>query len=281
MNDVQYKNQENLDIFIYSHIPFKPITNNHVFKVLTCSHEEASKFNTDLAIYRDYTGVNISDNNMMYNEYCGFYWLWKNYPLKKYVGLNHYRRYYTCYNNLPDFDEIFNKYKIILNEPIPLILGNGLKDKGKLLTNREWYGFWHNIEDFELAEEIINTHFPEYAKGFELMSKANFLHGCNMFTMTREMFTEYCDFIFKALQIFRKERSFLKPEDCVKYVEDNKDKYVKEYLSYYTIQKQARIIGYIAERLLGAYLWSGGDNSLIANSTQFKWGMIKEDMYKV
>ena len=47
-------NQEKLDIFIYSHIPFKPITDNHVFKVLTNSHEEASKFNTDLAIYRDY-----------------------------------------------------------------------------------------------------------------------------------------------------------------------------------------------------------------------------------
>ena len=57
----------NVDIFIYSHIPFRPATKDHVYKVLTTSHEEASKFNTDLEIFRDYTDKNIADKNIMYN----------------------------------------------------------------------------------------------------------------------------------------------------------------------------------------------------------------------
>ena len=107
------KNNHNVDIFIYSHIPFRPITNNHVFKVLTNCPDLPAAFNTDLAIYRDYTGDNISGMNLMYNEYSGFYWIWRNYPIKDYVGMNHYRRMYSCFHDLPDIDEIFKTKKII------------------------------------------------------------------------------------------------------------------------------------------------------------------------
>ena len=49
------------------------------------------------------------DKNLMFNEYSGFYWLWKNYPLKDYIGMNHYSRYYACLDNLPDINEVFKK----------------------------------------------------------------------------------------------------------------------------------------------------------------------------
>lgn len=278
----QIKNQENLDIFIYSHIPFKPISENHIYKVLTNSHEEAKNFNTDLAIYRDYNGYNISENNLMYNEYCGFYWIWKNYPMKKYVALNHYRRYYQCYNELPDFDEIFKKYKIILNERIQLrILSPELPRFNELLTNREWYAYWHNIKDFELLETIIKDQFPQYADGFDRMANAKYCHGCNMFTMPKDIFIEYCEFVFPVLMAFRKERGFFKISDCIKYVEERKDEYIKPKLTYYDVEKQARIVGYLAERVLGTFLHSGGENSLLKNSTEFKWFMVDEKKYRV
>ena len=57
------KENNNVDIFVYSHKPFTPIVKNHVYKVLTNSHAESKEFNTDLAIYRDYDGDNISDKN--------------------------------------------------------------------------------------------------------------------------------------------------------------------------------------------------------------------------
>lgn len=257
-----------VDIFIYSHKAFQPIVTDHVFKVLTCAKNEAKEFNTDLEIFRDYTLNNISDKNLMYNEYCGFYWLWKNYPLKKYVGLNHYRRYYNCCNNLPDINAILEHKKLILNKPIPL------ERNGQKYTNREWYEFWHNVEDFDLLGEIINEYYPQYANGFDKMSKTPYLYGCSMFTMPKDLFVEYCEYIFDILNKFRKERCFYSSDDCIKYVTEHKDKYIKPGLDYYNIQMQARIVGYIAERALGAFLFSGGNNSLEKNAEIFDWSMV-------
>lgn len=279
MDLVYRKNFENCDIFIYSHIPFRPATGNHIYKVLTNSRAEASQFNTDLAIYRDYDGVNISGDNLMYNEYCGFYWIWKNYPIKKYVGMNHYRRYYNDCNNLPDIGKIFERKRIILNTPIQLRVPQGLKQSGTLMTNREWYAYWHNIEDFETLEAIITDKYPKYMEGFKKMADAKYLHGCNMFTMDKDTFEEYCNFVFPLIMDFRKERGFFTLQDCVDYVTNNQHKYVKEGLTYYDINKQSRIVGYLAERILGAFLWSGGSDSLIANSEEFKWSMARPDNY--
>ena len=93
---------ENVDIFIYSHKPFKPLVDNPVYKILTNNHAEGKYFPTELPIYRDYTGDNISDKNLLYNEYSGFYWLYKNWKLKDYTGMIHYRRYFKFLNDVPD-----------------------------------------------------------------------------------------------------------------------------------------------------------------------------------
>ena len=59
---VEDKNNGNLDMFLYSHIPFKPIVTNPAYKVLTCSKDS---FDTELKVLRDYEGENISDKNLM------------------------------------------------------------------------------------------------------------------------------------------------------------------------------------------------------------------------
>lgn len=271
------KKNSNVDIFIYSHIPFHPIQNDHVFKVLTNSHAEAKEFNTDLEIFRDYTGRNISKENLMYNEYAGFYWLWKNYELKDYVGLNHYRRVYNCYNELPDFNEIFKTKKIILNEAINLVGNPGTGRR--IYNNRDWYAEWHNVEDFDLLGEIIKSNYPQYADGFDKMSKVTFLHPSSLFTMPKDLFIEYCEFIFPCLQDIRDEMGFFTTEDCIAHVEKNKDKYIKDRHELYDVRYQSRIIGYLAERALGSFLMSG-DNSLEDNAEIFKWSMVPEELYK-
>jgi len=271
----------NLDIFIYSHIPFRTVTDNHIYKILTDSKVAPSVFNTDLEIFRDYTGDNISNNNLMYNEYTGFYWLWKNYPLKDYVGLNHYRRMYENYDNLPDIDQIFKTKKIILNEPIQLVGKPYGEKQPKLYNNRDWYGIWHNIEDFEVLEKIIKEKYPKYADGFDVMANNTFLHGCSMFIMDKKTFVEYCEFVFSVLNDYRKEMGFFNVQDCIKYVDQHKDKYIKEGIPYYTVEIQARIVGYLAERVLGTFLYSGGKDSLGNNAEIFKWGMIPEEYYKI
>jgi hypothetical protein len=258
-------NHGNLDMFLYSHIPFKPIVSNPAYKILTCSKEN---FDTSLPVLRDYTGDNISDMNLMYNEYTGFYWIWKNYNLKKYIGLNHYRRLYTWCDNIPNMDDMFSFFDIVLNKPV--IFKDMVHEEH---NNYTYYSLWHNHEDFELLEEIINEKYPDYKDGFYKMKNAGYLYNSSMFIMKKETFLDYCNFIFPLLEEFRKRRGFNTTEDAIKWVEERKDLYIKPDHPYYDIKMQSRIIGYIAERALNAYLMNG-DNSLEKRAAVIEWGMV-------
>ena len=282
----------NADIFIYSHIPFKPVVTDHVFKVLTHSKEPASKFNTDLEIFRDYTDDNIADMNLMYNEYSGIYWVWKNYSIKDYVGFNHYRRAYTTskgeimeYNKMPTIDDIIldGKYKIILNRRLELRWHKGMPNEGQLATNKEWYAVWHNIDDLDLLGKIIAEKYPEYYDGYLTMLDKKYIYPSSLFIMDWGTFDKYCEYIFGVLEEFRKRRGFNSDKDCIKYVEEHKDLYIKDdpHFSYYDVKMQSRIVGYIAERALAAFLMSGGKDSLENNASFFNWELLSEDMFKV
>ena len=264
------KINSNVDIFVYSHKPFVPMVKNHVYKVLTNSHAEPCEFNTDLAIYRDYDGDNISDKNLMYNEYSGFYWLWKNYPLKDYVGMNHYSRYYACLDNVPDIDEIFKTKKIVLNDPVRL------NWNGKTYNNRTWYEEWHNVKDFDLLKEIMQDLFPEYMDGWEKMENATYCYNSSMFIMKKEDFLKYCDFIFPVLQEIRIRRGFYENDDCRKWVESHKEDYIRDRHLYYNVEMQSRIVGYLAERAMNAYMMHNGEESFENKAFIMKWGNVQK-----
>ena len=104
---------KNLDIFIYSHIPFRPCVTNPVYKILTCSHEDFPI--TKLQLYRDYNYEGtLSYDNLVWNEYSGIHAL-ANDPkikLKKYVGMNHYRRYFYWMDKVPEMDVMFENFDI-------------------------------------------------------------------------------------------------------------------------------------------------------------------------
>ncbi len=290
MENINLFKNNDLDIFIYSHIPFKPVTNDHTYKILTNSKCKSSDFNTDLEIFRDYYGDNISNNNLMYNEYCGLYWIYKNYPIKKYIGLNHYRRIYTTDNGevlehdkLPSVDKIFENHDIILNKPLQLRMFNGMDRGGELFNNYDWYKCWHNIDDLNLLGDIINDLYPNLMDGYQSMLNKTYLYPSSMFIMKRDDFIKYCDFIFNVLNEFRIRRCFYNTNDCIKYVQEHSDLYIKKEKGhdYYDVEKQSRIIGYIAERALATYLMHGGDNSIESKAKIFNWALIAEKYWKI
>ena len=263
---------ENVDIFIYSHVPFRPIVSNPVYKVLTNNHAPDEDFNTGLSIYRDYTGDNISANNLMFNEYAGFYWLLQNWDIKDYIGMIHYRRYFNFLDDVPNIDKIFSYgIKVILNKKFYLRypLGPGAQPK----SNREFYKIWHNVDDFDLMGKIVKENYPQYADGWDRMANVDFIYPSSLFIMKKDMFKEYLSYALDVMNKFNDARGCHTPEEWIAYVEAHKDEYVRPQHTYYNVKMQARATGYLVERCLAAFLMAG-DDPLINHAAEYEWSVL-------
>lgn len=197
--------------------------------------------NVDLGIQGDGTGDNISAKNPNYCELTAHYWLWKNGPKTKYVGLSHYRRYFDFNRKLPygvpfinvsekhmrenpptlpDLDRIFEKYDIVL-----------AKRNIYQYPLRIDYCNCHIIDDLLILEDVIRELYPEYMDTYNnVMRKSNRLSPYNMNVVRRETFNAYSLWLFNIL---------FEVEKRVK-------------ISAYPVQ--ARIFGYMSERLLNVYV---------------------------
>lgn len=109
----------NLDIFICAHKLFEKRVFNESYKILSVG-KNTELYGND--IIRDDDGINCSEMNNFYSELSGYYWIWKNYSIKDYIGFCHYRRYFDFMDNIPNVDEIFKEYDIILPSKKKLVL---------------------------------------------------------------------------------------------------------------------------------------------------------------
>ena len=256
------------DYYIYKSEIFKPFFVGNALK------------KNELNIPGDNTGENISEKNSTFNELTLTYWAWKN-SMQDYIGFGHYRRYFV-YNRISLLRRIFLKitkkrfkkekklevirkirdfekkivkeienYDIIL--PKPIIMSRTLKEQ---------YGDEHYIEHYEKMGEVINELFPQMYKSFLQASNKNTFYIANMFIFKRDIFEDYCNFVFKVL--FKLE----------KILEVPKDKY------------QSRIFGYLAERLLIIYIeyiTSEKDyriKYLDVMNTDYEMGLFSDDEQK-
>ena len=306
--DFNPKINENVDIFIYSHVPFVPVVENHVYKILTNSHapdEEFMRYQPvvvqqpklvgpsgktemfelkvpspdayrNLPIYRDYTGDNISDKNLMFNEYAGFYWILHNWELKDYIGMFHYRRYYNFLDEVPNIEKIFSYgVKVILNSRFMLKYPPGYASK----SNREFYKIWHNVDDFDLMGKIVKENYPQYADGWDKMANADFIFPSSLFIMPKELFKEYVSFALDVMNKFNDARGCHTPEEWIANVEAHKDEYARPQHKYYDVKMQARATGYLVERCLAAFLMAG-DDPLLDHAVEYEWSVLPEKAWK-
>lgn len=191
----------------------------------------------DLGFRTDDTGDNISARNRNYCELTAHYWAWKNLKDADYIGLNHYRRYFDFGSDLcnvvtagtreffdsehpvPDFDELFGRFDIVMPKP-------------KVYAYNLWcdYAKCHREEDLEVLRAVVAERHPEYLDAFDwVFFRNNRLSHFNMFVMPRAKFDAYSEWLFDIL--FEVERRVEIPSDPV----------------------QARIFGYMSERLLMVY----------------------------
>ena len=157
----------------------------------------------DLGYVGDNTGDNISIKNPNYCELTAIYWAWKNLNAK-YIGLVHYRRYFTNKKKIPKEEN--EKFKIVLtqNETEELLKKTDiiLPKKRKYYYIENLYSHYEHtmyIEPLDETRRIIEEKCPEYLGEFDKLHKRTSAHMFNMFIMKKEILNQYCEWLFDIL----------------------------------------------------------------------------------
>ncbi len=162
----------------------------------------------------DDTGESISLQNGSYNELTSLYWAWKNYDKldnPDYIGLMHYRRHFVFKEGeikVYSINEMDSPHYFDYLSYSPEKLLGLMKEcdfachLGKVDGIYKHYLANHRMEDMELALKILNEKYPEYSDVAKEYMKEDIGNFCNMFIFPKEMFFEYCEYIFSILEEF-------------------------------------------------------------------------------
>ena len=180
---------------------------------------------------RDNTGDHISNKNKNYCELTAIYWLWKNVSDLDYIGICHYRRYFTRnkwstnkknFLNANDIIETLKDYDVILPR------------KMNILGNVRSFYYMHGEgreKDIDELSELIYSKYSEYKESFDEVLHSKSAHYYNMFIISKKDFDSYSEWLFSIL--FE--------------IENRID--LKDYTP-----AEARIYGYMSEILLNVWI---------------------------
>jgi len=185
---------EDISIFVVLHKPYQVQCDE-----MYCPICVGNTYRKEGYISED-TGDNISYLNEKINECTALYWIWKN-TNTKYVGLNHYRRYF--YNNgihnsgnYLDKETVYNflqEYDIILGITEPLY------EKTVLEQIMEPMNLEICMKTLKIIREALQIYQPNYADIFEHVVYGHKFHLCHMFVTSREILNQYCKWLFSFL----------------------------------------------------------------------------------
>ena len=183
-------------------------------------------------IYKDNQGDNISWKNSNYSELTALYWIWKNCA-EDIVGLVHYRRFFANHFLWKTVLSERRILEILESKDIIIPKARVMDVTGQLPDQTIWEHFekWHNIDDLIQTREIIREKYPEYMDSFEEVCSKKTIWPYNMMICKKELFDEYCQWLFEIL--FELEKRV----DITTY-------------DWY----QKRLFGFISERLLNVWV---------------------------
>ena len=200
----------------------------------------------------DDTGDNISEKNESFCELTAQYWAWKN-TCDDYVGFFHYRRHLS----FNDHNKKENKWGLL---DFPFVTDDYLAQAGliddtikkkmresDIVTVKKWdvreagsknnFDHYENssphlhIDDYKKALELVIQKYPDYKEDVEYYNDDHLGYYTNIFVAKREVFEDYCSFLFDVL--FDLEKAL----DISNYNDQEK-----------------RVFGYISEWLFGIYI---------------------------
>ncbi|VVE54534.1 hypothetical protein PIN31009_04894 [Pandoraea iniqua] len=169
-----------------------------------------SAMDSHLPMSGDDVGDNISSRNQFWSEITGIYWAWKHLPKVPYIGVCSYRRFFNFdfgsskpieiislpegqkfidNYTLPSAHELFKDADIIT--PVPYTYAYSI---ARVCSMN------YNDADFEILESVVGEKYPDYMDSYrDHMYENNKMIGHNMFIMSWENFTRYCEWVFDIL----------------------------------------------------------------------------------
>lgn len=206
-------------------------------------HVGAAISNVDMDMQRDdqvdgQPCDNISAKNRSYCELTAVYWAWKNikrlYPDVEYVGLNHYRRFFTKKDHTVGIRFLAFKFssllKFVLGKDVPFVfvpnkvvssseiekytellkrtVEKNVSVGNKIFCTEDARLNFGNMHDFfsvvgraniDFLGDIIRKTSPEYFWSFQKTLTSQSFCYANMFIMPYALFCEYCEFVFAVL----------------------------------------------------------------------------------
>lgn len=230
--------ENNLDIFIFTHKTPNFLPFNKSYKLVAIEKDKDKIKSTLDTIICNKHNDNIFNLERSYSEGSRIYYIWKNIPLKKYIGTAHYRRYFEFIDDIPNLDDIFKTYDVILPK---FNFWDTIKNQ---------YQNSHNIKDLNKIVEIIEKYYPEYYETtIETINKKEFV-PCNIFLMKREDFIEYCEFVFGVLDKYNEIMNFKNDLDVFNWVLSNTTEYCDNKTGMLnSIPYQSRIQAFLMERI--------------------------------
>lgn len=140
----------------------------------------------------DDTGDTISHLNAYFSELTGVYWLWKNNHDTDIIGICHYRRYLIAEDGhlytSTDIEKLLSEYDIIVTKKLEL-----------RMSYYDGFAASHDEKDLVETERVVAEKYPEYAALFHEMVHKKETYFANMMICTKQLFDEYCTWLFDIL----------------------------------------------------------------------------------
>ncbi|MBB2175828.1 DUF4422 domain-containing protein [Gluconacetobacter johannae] len=200
----------------------------------------------------DDTGDNISTRNASFCELTALYWIWRNTSGQGHVGLFHYRRHLNFSGrtyrenewgvvDYPCLDESYIRANALTDEHVDTLVSAydmilpkrwDVRQAGsRTMWDHYQKGGAHRAADYDAAIRILTRKYPDYARFVAPVNADHSGYFTNIFVMRRDIFDEYCSWIFDILFDLEKEID----------------------LASYSLQ-ETRVFGYISEWLFNIFV---------------------------
>lgn len=180
---------DKLRIYICCHKPYDGYRDN-VYTPIHLGRAISSCTDQMQDMIGDDTGDNISKKNPYYSEATGIYWIWKNVHDCEYVGLHHYRRFFTYrFTNLNIDSFLDDRYDVLMSRPS---FCDG--------TNRWYFSLsYMSCEDLIILRSVIKGYFPAYLSTFDAVMNDYTYSAFSMIICKKELYDDYAEWLFNIL----------------------------------------------------------------------------------